>query len=157
MGSEVEGPAVSSDYSNPENAVECACSSGWPSLSRSLRRLGLFSQSTAPQKNCHPDLSFSSRTGWEAQWRDLLFLSSHSNPENASERAAPQVAEPSTRARSAFAQSVFSSPHQRISGVARPAGKTEVSCPLPCATHNGYKSHHQGRYRFPHGARRGTA
>jgi hypothetical protein len=53
---------------------------GWPSLSRSLRRLGLFSQSTVPIRNCHPDRSFSSRPGWEAQWRDLLFLSSHSNP-----------------------------------------------------------------------------
>jgi hypothetical protein len=54
---------------------------GWPSLSRSLRRLGLFSQSTAPQKNCHPGRSFSSRTGWEAEWRDLLFLSGYNNSE----------------------------------------------------------------------------
>ena len=28
-----------------------------------------------PLKNCHPDRSFPSRKGWEAQWRDLLFLS----------------------------------------------------------------------------------
>ena len=41
-----------------------------------LAQAGAFSQNTAALiKNCHPDRSFPSRKGWEAQWRDLLFLS----------------------------------------------------------------------------------
>ena len=43
-----------------------ASPAGGPAYRVRLRRLGGLDKAPLPAKNCHPDRSFSSRTGWEA-------------------------------------------------------------------------------------------